>query len=198
MSNAVVYDTEIKKGILKQGEAPIQNIEYCAGWRDFENMGISCLCAHDLKADRIHVFMDDNLGRFGELLSATDLVVTFNGIGFDNRLLEANGIIVPGDKNYDILAEAWKADGLDPTQFKFDTHGGYGLDAFLKANDIPLKTGHGATAPVWWQHGKLGQLISYCLYDVAATVELFRRIERGEALKHPKRIGEMFTLRRPT
>ena len=195
--NAIVYDTEIKKGILGKNEQAIPNIEYCAGWRDFENMGISCLCAHDLAADRIQVFMDDNLGRFGELLSATDLVVTFNGIGFDNRLLEANGIIVPGEKNYDILAEAWKADGLDPTSFNFNTHGGYGLDALCEANGIGKKSGHGAKAPVWWQHGKLGQLISYCLDDVALTVELFRRIERGEALKHPKRIGEMFTLRRP-
>jgi hypothetical protein len=197
MSNAVVYDTEIKKAILGAKDVPIDGIEYCKGWRDFENMGISCLCAHNLKDDRVHVFMDDNLGRFGELLSDTDLVVTFNGIGFDNKLLEANGLIVPGDKNYDILAEAWKADGLDPTNFNFNTHGGYKLDDFLRCNGIPLKTGHGATAPVWWQHGKLGQLISYCLYDVAATVELFRRIERGEALAHPKRIGEVFILRRP-
>ena len=195
--NAIVYDTEIKKGILGKNEQAVPNIEYCAGWRDFENMGISCLCAHDLAADRIQVFMDDNLGRFGDLLSATDLVVTFNGIGFDNRLLEANGIIVPGEKNYDILAEAWKADGLDPTSFNFNTHAGYGLDALCEANGIGKKSGHGAKAPVWWQHGKLGQLISYCLDDVALTVELFRRIERGEALKHPKRIGEMFTLRRP-
>ena len=194
---ALVYDTEIKKAILGKNKQPIPNIEYCKGWRDFENMGISCLCAHDLAADRLHVFMDDTLARFGELLSQTGIVVTFNGIGFDNRLLEANGIIVPGEKNYDILAEAWKADGLDPTQFDFNTHGGYGLDALAEANGIGKKTGHGATAPVWYQHGKLGQLISYCLADVALTVELFRRIERGEALKHPKRIGELFTLRRP-
>lgn len=197
MSNAIVYDTEIKKAILGKNEQAIPNIEYCGGWRDFENMGISCLCAHDLATDLHHVFMDDNLGQFGELLSQTDIVVTFNGIGFDNRLLEANGIIIPGEKNYDILAEAWKADGLDPTQFKFDTHGGYGLDAIAEANGIGKKTGHGSKAPVWYQHGKLGQLISYCLADVALTVELFRRIERGDALKHPKRIGEMFTLRRP-
>jgi len=195
--NALVYDTEIKKAILGKNEERLPNVEYCAGWRDFANMGISCLCAHDLAADRQHVFMDDNLGQFGELLSDTDLVVTFNGIGFDNRLLEANGIIVPGEKNYDILAEAWKADGLDPTTFDFKTHGGYGLDALCEANGIGKKTGHGAKAPVWWQWGKLGQLISYCLADVALTVELFRRIERGDALKHPKRIGEMFTLRRP-
>ena len=55
--NAIVYDTEIKKGILGKNEQAIPNIEYCAGWRDFENMGISCLCAHDLAADRIQVFM---------------------------------------------------------------------------------------------------------------------------------------------
>lgn len=197
MANAVVYDTEIKKAILGKNEERIPNVEYCQGWRDFGNMGISCLCAHDLAADRLHVFMDDNLAVFGELLTGTDLVVTFNGIGFDNRLLEAHGIIVPGEKNYDILAEAWKADGLDPTQFNFATHGGYGLDALCEANGIGKKTGHGAKAPVWYQHGKLGQLISYCLADVALTVELFRRIGRGEALKHPKRIGELFTLRRP-
>lgn len=193
----IVYDTEIKKAILGRGEEPIPNIDYCSGWKDFPNMGISCLCAHDSLDGRAHVFLDDNLPAFGELLTASDLVVTFNGIGFDNRLLEANGITVPAEKNYDILAEAWRADGLDPAVFDFKSHGGYGLDAMCEANGIGKKTGHGAKAPVWYQHGKLGALISYCLADVALTVELFCRIQLGEALKHPKREGETFTLRRP-
>jgi hypothetical protein len=195
--SAIVYDTEIKKAIQGRNEERLSGIEYCDGWRDFANMGISCLCAHDMKENRQYVFMDDNLQRFAELLSGTDLVVTFNGIGFDNKLLEANGIIVPGDKNYDILAESWIADGLDPTKFNPQTHGGYGLDALASANGVGKKSGHGATAPVWYQQNKLGQLISYCLDDVMLTVELFKRIAAGEALHHPKRIGEMFTLRLP-
>mgnify|MGYP001241922441 CR=1 FL=1 len=195
--SVIVYDTEIKKAIQGRNEERLQGIEYCDGWRDFENMGISCLCAHDMASERQHVFLDDNLQLFSDLLDGTDIVVTFNGIGFDNRLLAANGIVVPPEKNYDILAEAWTADGLDPTQFDFRTHGGYGLDALASANGIGKKSGHGATAPVWYQQGKIGQLISYCLDDVMLTVELFRRIARGEALKHPKRVGELFSLRRP-
>ena len=48
----VVYDIEIQKGILGKKEKPVPGIEYCNGWNDHANMGISVICAYDYEEDR--------------------------------------------------------------------------------------------------------------------------------------------------
>ena len=45
----LIYDIEIEKAILNKKESPKANIEYCAGFHDFANMGIACIGAADLK-----------------------------------------------------------------------------------------------------------------------------------------------------
>mgnify|MGYP001588336156 CR=1 FL=1 len=42
----IIIDVEIEKGILGRGEIPIAGIEYCNGWRDFDNMGVSGACRY--------------------------------------------------------------------------------------------------------------------------------------------------------
>ena len=76
---------------------------------------------------------------------------------FDNVVLEkVTGQLLPVEKCYDILREAWIALGLDPDTFDFKTHGNLGLDAFCRANLGMAKTGHGGDAPVWWQQAFSG------------------------------------------
>lgn len=40
--NALIYDIEIVKGIPDKKKTMLEGIEYCAGWEDHANMGISC------------------------------------------------------------------------------------------------------------------------------------------------------------
>jgi hypothetical protein len=195
--NTIIYDIEIKRAILKKGEKKLEGIEYCEGWRDFTNMGIACIGAYDYVSKRYRVFMDDNYDEFRALVETSDLIVSFNGLEFDNVCCRANGIHVPDSKSYDILAEMWRAAGLGPT-FQYQTHGGFGLDAVCKANFGISKTGNGALAPVDYQQGNFGKLIDYCLNDVMLTKTLFDELQRAKGkIRHPKWPDKALVLRSP-
>ena len=185
----LAYDCEIVKAIQSKDERYEFGIDYCAGWNDFENMGISVICAYDWVADRYRVFCKDNLYLFDVLVAAhEDVIVSFNGINFDDKLCAANGLRV--ESSYDILRQAWIAAGLDPDKYNHGTHGGFGLDGLARANGLPGKTGHGARAPIDWQRGRIGRVIDYCLEDVRLTVELMNEVVRHGRLRDPRDPGE--------
>ncbi len=171
----LIYDCEIAKAIPGRNEERQEGIEYCEGWRDFNNMGISVICAYDYVTHRYRCFMQDNLEEFQQLVLGADCVVSFNGLAFDNQLCAANDIVVPAEKSYDLLVEIWAGDGLGPN-FSPRTHGGYGLDKCAQANFNYRKTGHGAFAPVLWQQGKYGEVVDYCLNDIMLTKKLLDRV----------------------
>jgi hypothetical protein len=110
----VIYDIEIanamppRDGILQAG------INYCKGWQDYDNVGISVICAYDYTEDRYRVFCGDNLESFSLLINNCEILVGFNNKAFDDRVLSANGITLPtGVKSYDLLQECWRASGID-------------------------------------------------------------------------------------
>lgn len=185
----IILDVEIKKAILGRNETPIEGIEYCGGWRDFENMGISCVCTYDINTHLSRVFLEEDLKELVQYLHGKQ-TAGFNTKRFDIPLLAAHSVYV-GDEaitfgpssppswvhtHYDILEQIWLAQGLDPDKFVPRTHGGWGLDAVCQATLGIAKTGHGALAPVWWQQGKRGKVIDYCLNDVWMEGQLLLHI----------------------
>jgi len=96
--------------------------------------------------------------------------------------------------------ELWFADGLNPHKFNPKTHGGYSLDACCTANLSAGKSGDGALAPVNWQAGLYGEVITYCLRDVMLLRRLVRlAIRNGGELNHPRwdRKGQKIRVRIP-
>lgn len=171
----IIVDVEIKKAILGRGEAPTPDIEYCGGWRDFVGMGISCVCTYDINSHLSRVFLEEDLGDLAVYLYGKR-TAGFNTKRFDALLLHEHGIDVELDQHYDMLEQIWIALGLNPDKFYPRTHGGWGLDAVCQATLGIAKTGHGALAPVWWQQGKRGRVIDYCLNDVWMEGSLLRHI----------------------
>ena len=189
----IIYDCEIVKGVDKHPEDRIDDIEYCDGWRDFEGMGISVICAYDYAEERHRVFCRDNFDAFQQLIDCTDIVIGFNSLAFDNPLCRANGINIPDEKSYDLLVEVWKAAGLAP-EFEYPSHIGYGLDACAEVNFGIRKSGNGAMAPVCWQRGQIGEVIDYCLNDIRLTKALIDvAIEEGGFL-NPKDGGHILDI----
>ncbi len=181
----IIYDCEIVKAIQSKNEERIEDIEYCEGWRDFENMGVSIIGAYDYDTSRYRVFAEDNFDQFQELVDSTDLVIGFNSLAFDNQLCAANGIMVDDEESYDLLVEIWKAAGLG-NKFKYPSHAGYSLDTCAEINFGVRKTGHGTFAPVDWQKGNIGAVVDYCLNDVYLTKLLVDHIIDQEWIKSPK------------
>ena len=191
----VVYDIEIEKGVPMLYEPNIEGFEYCAGWHDHANMGISCVGAYDSDEERYRVFGSDNREEFFQLADSADLLVGFNNIPFDNAVIRAcwsTYDFQPDSKCYDLLREVWKAAGLGD-QFNSQTHAGYGLDAMCEANFARKKSGNGALAPIDWQQGKWCTVIDYCLNDVNLTKKLFDIVNAGMPLVNPK--GGVLNLR---
>jgi hypothetical protein len=192
----IIYDCEIEKGILGQGEEPQEGIEYCGGWRDFEGMGIACIGAYDFREDRYRVFCKDNLMAFQKLVDDRDLVVGYNSLGFDNRLCAANGIQVPDEKSYDLLVEIWAGAGFGP-EFNAETHLGFGLGAVCRVNFNLTKSGYGGDAPVQWQKGEIGSVIDYCLNDVWLTRMVLDQVLEVGRIWHPMETRREIRVRKP-
>lgn len=208
--NALIYDIEIVKAVPDKKSPRLEGVEYCAGWEDHANMGISVIGAFDYKEDRYRVFCDDNFREFKELCEKRTPLVSFNGLGFDDKVLTKCGVIdltkeakklrndhgVYGGASYDILVELWSAAGLART-FNYPTHIGFGLDATAKANFGGAKTGNGALAPVEWQRGNVGAVIDYCLQDVRLTKRLFDRIRVNGGLRDPRNPSYFLEMEKP-
>ena len=201
--NVIIFDAEIIKAIPpKNDEDRIPGIEYCEGWRDFSNMGVSVIGAYDYLTDRYRVFCQDNFYEFADRISDPDcVVVSFNGHQFDKPLLDASGLPAMAGLeefelayHYDILRELWKSLGHDPDVFTQETHSGCGLEACCQANFGLKKTGSGASAPIDWQRGRIGKVIDYCLNDVRLTKRLFDRIMGEGFLINPQNTNEIINM----
>lgn len=192
----IVYDIEIAKAIADRGSPRIDGIEYCDGWQDHANMGISSIVALQRWDYRYRIFMNDNLGEFARLVEEADRIVGFNSIPFDNAVCRANGVDVPDEKSYDILREVWIAAGLTPA-FSYPSHIGFSLDALSAVNLGRKKTGHGALAPVQFQRGEYGSLLDYNMNDVWLTDRLYSIVKSGQGLDDPRSPGKLLPVRVP-
>ena len=139
--------------------------------------------------------MEDNMLDLALLVDSHEVIVGFNNIGFDNKVLAHQGteefspeqnLKYLNEKSYDILAEIRSAGG-----------GWCGLDAMVKTNGLTSgKTGNGALAPVWYQGGRTGKLVDYCMADVWLTKKLLDKIIQGESLISSK-TGQVINVRKP-
>lgn len=188
----IVYDCEIKNGILSGKEPSEPDIKYCEGWRDFKGMGVSLITVFDFRTKLPRVFMDDNIVQFFELLERSPIVVGFNNHNFDDNLLATMGAeVLPFNGaagSYDLLRAIWSAAGLDPKSYGYH-HQGYGLDDVCRANIGMGKSGNGALAAILFQRQKYGTLIDYGLTDVMLTTWLLALCKQ-QPIINPKRPGE--------
>lgn len=193
MKKILIYDCEIIKAIRDPKKVDLAHIEYCNGWDDYENMGISVIGVNFISEEGDGIFNhNDTLNRalgikaFQYGLNVTDILVGFNNQSFDDKLLKANGFIIPEHViNYDLLAEIWEGVGLG-REFVYPTHAGFGLDAICKANGLGEKSGDGANAAILWQKGKHQEVIDYCENDIRLTRKLFDLIQETGEIKDPR------------
>lgn len=197
-SNIFCYDLEIKRMIeLNKEKERLPFIEYCEGFHDFSNMGISTMAAYQTVDDRYRLFMDDNKAQAADAISKADLIVTYNGIRFDHNLLKAEWAIeYDQSKEYDLLHEIWRSLGIADQDFDKEMHSGYGLDKMAKANLGFGKTDQGVFAPLNYQVNRIGYVADYNLGDVARTWQLFLVVCLRGWLYSPKD-GSRIQMRNP-
>jgi hypothetical protein len=171
------YDCEIIKAIPNPGEANIPGIQYCKGWQDYENMGVSVIgywFEDEFGFQNLDIplyFQAQRKEKLQDMVDSAERIVGFNSLAFDDKLLKANGVNV--ETTYDLLCEVRIASGQPPHFTKGETRAGYSLNALAKANLDYCKTGDGANAAILWQQGRHQEVIDYCINDVRILKDLY-------------------------
>lgn len=193
----IVYDLETKRQVLTADMTAAEGVEYANGWTDYARMGVSVMCAWDGNAAALpYIFLDDNLQTAAAIFDKYEIIGSYNGVNFDRNVLAAAGVEYDSRKDYDLLRELWRADGLDPDTFERASHSGYGLDAVAVGNLGFGKLGDGANAPALYAAGRRGELITYCLNDARITSMLIDLVDETGRLFSPK-TGQWVCVRTP-
>jgi DEAD/DEAH box helicase domain-containing protein len=166
--NYLIYDCEIEKLIPPRNEQRMDGYEYCEGWRDFENMGISVIgCKWSGEKSPFACFSADEFRRIEA--QRTVMLIGFNSWSFDDELLKANGYNTFTE--YDVLEQVRLA-AYGSDSYKDQPKGySYSLGKIAEANGF-AKTGSGELAPKLWQDGRRQEVIDYCLNDVVITEKI--------------------------
>lgn len=170
----IVVDVEIQKTIE---ETP-------GGWDATDKLGVAVAVVYEFQSDRFRIYghTPDELASLRERLLGADKISGFNIWKFDFPVIFG----LPGrerveqlrPKTNDILVRIWRALKLNPDEFS-KLHAGWGLDVVVRGTlKAPGKIANGAQAPRWFQAGKWGPLVNYCVDDVTLERDLTAFIDR--------------------
>ena len=163
--NLYVYDVEI----INLPE------EVEGGWDNPEAMELGTAVVYEYCSDQYHFFGKREYSKLIKLMNK-GVVVSFNGINFDNRVVKN-----PCWLNIDLLVEIVKSkfgvETVKEAQEKYgknNVHNGTISLNGLAAGTLGMKkTGHGSHAPVLIREEKWAEVFSYNLHDVRLTRKLF-------------------------
>ena len=135
------------------------------GGRDhMEKLEVSIAVTQREDTNEFTVYTQEQCGDLVRDLTQSQLVVGFNIIGFDYRVLApwAHGRLehVP---TLDIMTEAVRELGHRVS-----------LNSIASATLGEKKSGHGMEALDWWREGKIDKIIKYCQHDVELVNRLYQ------------------------
>ena len=160
MSRILCWDLEISEPVSDK----------LGGWEAAKrgDCGISALVISDSETGRYHIYDRHTLDEAVDHLNSADLLVGYNTVDFDSRVIfgvTGRYITVP---QYDILLEIWNE--------LHDRKKGYKLDQVAKATLGYGKSGNGEFATTLVKKKRWGDLFDYCLADVHLVQQLFDHI----------------------
>ena len=133
------------------------------GWGNSHLMMVSVGVVYDSRDDACHSYGDSQVASLIKALNQVDLVIGFNIIQFDYKVLSAY--------------TPQKLSQLPTLDLLQDIHRRLGFRLSLQAlGEATLNAGksaNGLQAVEWWRNGELEKLTSYCVKDVELTRDLF-------------------------
>jgi len=150
-----------------------KSAEEVGGWQKAERMEVSCVVVYDSALDDCITFLAEDMEELVFLLKQADLVVGFNILRFDYRVLK-------GYTAFD-FASLPTLDLLVRVQDRL----GYRLSLNHLGQETlgAEKSADGLLALKWWKEGKIREIIAYCRQDVLLTRDLYRHgLEKGYLL----------------
>ena len=138
-----------------------------------QRAGIGMSLAYNAESDEWFWHDHNDLDELAALLESADQVVSYNGVGYDHIVLDA-----------DVARRVWIKDECDLWLLLRDQgargwpQGSWGLGPTCERTFGLGKLGHGADAPTLLADGKIGKLATYLQRDVQLTFKLWDFIKR--------------------
>ncbi len=159
--NEVYYDVETQLSAEEVG-----------GWNNIHLMRISIAVSWS-EQDLFRLWDEDSAAKMVEYLGGFASVVSFNGDGFDSRVLSRYGNVNSiNEHSFDVLLDLKRRLGHRIS-----------LDAVAQATLGLGKTADGMIALRWWKEKELDLLAEYCRRDVQVLKDV---VHYGRTHKHVK------------
>jgi DEAD/DEAH box helicase domain-containing protein len=150
-----------------------RSAEEVGGWHNAHLMRLALAVAWDAAAERFETFREAQVHALLARLAEADLVVGFNVLGFDYRVLRGYT-----DRELDRLPTF---DVLDAVRERIGFR--LPLGHLAEENLGVAKGGDGLQSLQWWREGRIAEIEAYCRQDVALLRDLFARaVEQGHLL----------------
>ena len=141
-----------------------KSAEEVGGWGHADKMLMSVGCIWDAITEEFEDYEEHQVQELIEKLAAADLVVGFNTVGFDYKVLKGYTMLdfktIP---SFDMIQAVHKANGFR-----------VGLGTLGQETLGVPKSADGLQALEWFKEGKMEEITEYCRQDVALTRDLFR------------------------
>jgi DEAD/DEAH box helicase domain-containing protein len=169
----VVMDVETRRAAAEVG-----------GWGNIHLMGLAIAVTWDSLTGESRAWREEEAREMIHFMAGADLVVGFNIVGFDYRVLSAydDGTIarIP---TFDMLADLRKRLG-----FRIS------LGHLGEENLGRAKTADGLQSLEWVRQGRLDLVEEYCREDVALTRDFFQHVLREKRVRFRNRDGRLMEL----
>ena len=161
--------------------------EVPGGWGAIDKFGLAIACVEDLDSGEMWKFREDDVAALVTVLIEAELVVGFNSVDFDSRVIEPyyRKLASPADqplakrlRHLDIFQEAKQITGEWPS-----------LEKMARANLGRGKTGDGLQAVALYKAQRFDELEAYCGEDVKLTADLWRLGQKQKFLMVPAKKG---------
>ena len=143
-------------------------------------MGVSCAILYDSKKDSFQEYFQEDIERLCQDLTQFDLIVGFNIIRFDYKVLSGlSDFDFSSLPTLDILITVHERLGyrLSLDHLAFETLG-------------CKKSADGLMALKWWEQGEIDKIIAYCRQDVQVTKDLYLFGKQNRFLLFKNKAGQ--------
>lgn len=163
MRHVIYFDIETQRSAEEVG-----------GWDHVERLGLALAVTYDTRDNNYKTYDESSVANLIEALQAADLVIGFNHLKFDYRVLSAYTTVdLHSLPNFDMLAQFYEDKGFRVS-----------LDNLGQQTLRRGKTGDGLQSIEWWKRGERDKVAEYCKKDVALTRELFLRARDDGFLRY--------------
>ena len=141
----------------------LRSADEVGGWSNIHKMGCAVAVCYDTLDQQYYVYEESDINFLIEKLLTADLVVGFNHMRFDYRVLQAyTQIKLYQLPNFDILEDVTKVLGHRLS-----------LNALASITLKKKKSADGLQSLAWIKEGRLDLVKEYCQMDVEVTRDLF-------------------------